>query len=135
MNLKYNYSSLGWKRHGMAPYVCESFNLVSVVRKFSMNKQYDMTTKKMSVTLTQGHPLDLVITWNWYMYTIFFFFNFYCYSITVVCLFSPSLHITPAEPTSLPHLHPPPWFCPCVLHSSSWKPFSPLSLTPSLTLI
>ena len=33
-----------------------------------------------------------------------FFKNFYCYSITVVCLFSPSLHPTPAEPTSLPHL-------------------------------
>ena len=31
----------------------------------------------------------------------FFFFNFYCYSITVVCLFSPSLHPTPAEPFSL----------------------------------
>ena len=44
-----------------------------------------------------------------------FFFNFYCYSITVVCLFSPSLHPTSSEPTSLPHLHPPPWFCPCVL--------------------
>ena len=28
---------------------------------------------------------------------ILFFFNFYCYSITVVCLFSPSLHPTPAE--------------------------------------
>ena len=37
---------------------------------------------------------------------LFFFFNFYCYSITVVCLFSLSLHPTPAEPTSLPHLHP-----------------------------
>ena len=43
----------------------------------------------------------------------FFFFNFYCYSITVVCLFSPSLCPTPAERTSLPHLQPPPWFCPC----------------------
>ena len=33
---------------------------------------------------------------------LFYFFN--CYSITVVCLFSPSLHPTPAEPTStLPH--------------------------------
>ena len=31
-----------------------------------------------------------------------FFFNFYCYSITVVYLFSPSLHPTPAKPTSLP---------------------------------
>ena len=40
--------------------------------------------------------------------------NLYCYSITVVCLFSPSLHPTPDEPTSLPHLHPPPWFCPYV---------------------
>ena len=39
---------------------------------------------------------------------LYIFFNFYCYSITVVCLFSPSLHPTPAEPTSLPHLYPPP---------------------------
>ena len=53
--------------------------------------------------------------------------NFYCYSITVVCIFSPSFHPTSANPTSLPHLHPPPWFCPCVLYSSSCKPFSPLS--------
>ena len=53
--------------------------------------------------------------------------KFYCYSITVVCLFSPSLHPTPAEPTSLPHLHPPPWFCPCVLYSSSCNPLFPLS--------
>ena len=60
---------------------------------------------------------------------LFFFLIliFYCYSITVVCLFSPSLHPTPAEPTSLPHLHPSPSFCACVLYSSSWKPLSPLS--------
>ena len=35
-------------------------------------------------------------------------FFFYCYSITVVCLFSPSLHPTPAKPPSLPQHHPPP---------------------------
>ena len=39
---------------------------------------------------------------------------FYCYSITVVCIFSPSLHS-------------PPWFCPCVLSSSSCNPLSSLS--------
>ena len=50
---------------------------------------------------------------------------FYCCSITVVCIFSPPP--TPAKPTSLSCFHPPPWFCPCVLYSSSWKPFSPLS--------
>ena len=33
---------------------------------------------------------------------------------------------TPAKPTSLPHLHSPPWFCPCVLYSSSCNPLSPL---------
>ena len=63
----------------------------------------------------------------------FFFLNFYCYSITVVCLFSPSLHPTPGEPTSLPHLHPPPWFCPCVLYSSSCNPLYPLSPPPPPT--
>ena len=51
----------------------------------------------------------------------------YCYSITVVRLFSLSLHPTPAKPPSLPHLHPPPWFCPCVLYSSSCNPLSSLS--------
>ena len=62
------------------------------------------------------------------LFKLCFFKNFYCYSITVVCLFSPSLHPTPAEPTSsIPRLHPPPWFCSCVLYSSSWKPLSPLS--------
>ena len=43
-----------------------------------------------------------------------------------MCLFSPSLHPTPAE-SPLPHLHPPPWFCPCVLYSSSCNPLSSLS--------
>ena len=56
-----------------------------------------------------------------------FFFNFYCYSITVVCLFSPSLHPTPAEKTSLRHFHPHHRFCPCVLYSSSCNPLFPLS--------
>ena len=37
------------------------------------------------------------------------------------------LPIPPPEPTSLPRLHPPPWFCPCVLYSSSCKALSPLS--------
>ena len=44
-----------------------------------------------------------------------------------MCLFSPSLHPTPAETTSLPHLHPPPCFCPCVLYSSSCNSLSSLS--------
>ena len=52
---------------------------------------------------------------------------FYCCSITVVCIFSPPLYPTPAKPTSLPCFHPSPWFYPCVLYSSSWKPLSPLS--------
>ena len=58
--------------------------------------------------------------------SLFFLKKNYCYSITVVCLFSPSLHPTPV--TSLPHLHTPPWFCPCVLYSSSCNPLSSLSL-------
>ena len=52
---------------------------------------------------------------------------FYCYSVTIVCIFSPSLHPIPANPTSLPHLYLPPWFCPCVLYSSSCNPLSSLS--------
>ena len=63
----------------------------------------------------------------WLYYSSFFLILIlYCYSITVVCLFSPSHHPTPANPTSLPHLYRPSWFCPSVLYSSSSIPLSPL---------
>ena len=39
---------------------------------------------------------------------LFLILIFYCYSITVVCPFSPYLHPNPAKPPSLPHFHPPP---------------------------
>ena len=67
------------------------------------------------------------------IYYVFFsiFKLFYCCSIIVVSIFSPPLYPTPAKPTSLPCFHPLPWFCPCVLYSSSWKPFSTLSHPPS----
>ena len=62
----------------------------------------------------------------------FFFFKlFYCCWITVVCIFNPPLYPTTAKPTSLPHFQPPPWFCPCVLYSSSCNSLFPLSPTHS----
>ena len=42
---------------------------------------------------------------------------------------------TPAKPTSFPRLHPPPWFCQCVLYSSSCNPLSSLSPPHSLLTI
>ena len=77
-----------------------------------------------------------IINWCWILskafsasiYTIIWYLKkIYCYSITVVCLFSTSLHPTRAEPISHPHLHPPPWFCPYVLYSSSCNPLFPLA--------
>ena len=69
---------------------------------------------------------------------VFYNLIFYCYSITVVCLFTPSFHPTPAEPPSFPHFHPLPWFGPCVLYSSSCNPLSsvcpPHSLLPIVRL-
>ena len=50
-----------------------------------------------------------------FIYFIYLLFIFYCCSITVVCIFSPPLHPTPAKPTSLPCLRPLLWFCPCPL--------------------
>ena len=59
------------------------------------------------------------------LFFLFFYKLLYCCSIAVVSIFSPLLHPNPAKPTSLP------CFSLCVLHSSSWKPFSPLSPTLS----
>ena len=43
--------------------------------------------------------------------------------------FSPHPSTPPQlNPPPSPHLHPPPWFCPCVLYSSSCNPL--LSLSP-----
>ena len=76
-----------------------------------------------------AHCILCVQRWHTNFIRLYIFFNkiFYCCSITLVCIFSPPLYPTPAKPISLPCFHPPSWFCPCVLYSSSWKPFSPLS--------
>ena len=79
--------------------------------------------------------LFLICKYSFLFSFVLFCFGFYRYSITVVCLFSPSLHPTPAEPTSLPCLHPPPWFCPYVLYNSSCNPLFPLSPPHSLLAI
>ena len=52
----------------------------------------------------------LFLCLDFIFYLNFFKKNFY--SVTIVCIFSPSLHPTPVNPTSLPHFYPPPWFCP-----------------------
>ena len=74
-------------------------------------------------------------------YFLFFLFflikHFFLLLFNYSCLhFLPTAppHPTPAKPTSLPCLHPPPWFCPCVPYTSSWKSLSPLS-TPHSPLV
>ena len=52
-------------------------------------------------------------------------FNYSCLHFLPI----PPLH--PSQSHLCPFFHPSPWFCPCVLYSSSWKPFSPLSPPPS----
>ena len=61
---------------------------------------------KISSNFLCSNSYDIKMFRNFYDYNTYFiihirlrlfFFNFYCYSITVVCLFSPSLHPTPAK--------------------------------------
>ena len=68
-----------------------------------------------------------IITEIFFSFVRFVFFKF-------LLLFNYScwhfLPIPPPHPNNShlpPHLHPPPWFCPCVFYSSSCKPLSPLS--------
>ena len=74
------------------------------------------------VCLVFGFQVQFLIVVSLLSFYCSYFFSifklFYC-SVTVVCIFSPPLYPTPAKPTSLPCFHPPPWFCPCVLYSSS----------------
>ena len=83
--------------------------------------------------------------WQFYFFlskldflNVFFFFLFLKFLLLfkrqLYAFFSPSLHPTPAESPSLPHFHPPPWFCPRVLYSSScahWRFISHFFSLPS----
>ena len=86
---------------------------------------HNMDPPTKASTNTSGHRSPDI-------FFFLFFLNFYCYSITVVCIFSPPLDPPPAQPNSLPCFHPPPWFCLCVLSNSSWKPFSHCPFPPPL---
>ena len=70
-----------------------------------------------------------IITQTFLSFSNFIFFNFnFLLLFNYSCVpFLPIPHPTPAENPSLPHLHPPPWFGPCVLYSSSCNPLSSLS--------
>ena len=62
--------------------------------------------------------------------TISFFGLFLLFSFKFLLFFNYScLHFLPTHPhhPSQTHCSLPPWFCPCALYSSSWKPLSPLS--------
>ena len=62
--------------------------------------------------------------------SFFFLIKFFIVIQLQLCAFYPHPS-TPPKPPSLPHLYPPPWFCPCVLYSSSCNPLSSLSLPHS----
>ena len=58
--------------------------------------------------------------------TSHFFFKIILLLFNYSCLyFLPTPPPHPSQTHLPPCFHPPPWFCPCVLYSSSWKPFSP----------
>ena len=62
-------------------------------------------------------------------YIILLLFNYSCLHFPLT---TPP---TSPKPTSFPCFPPPPWFCPCVLYSNSWKPFFPLCPSPSPLVI
>ena len=63
---------------------------------------------------------------------VFLFYFILFFKFLLLCIYSCMLFlpIPPPHPSQThlpPPLHPPPWFCPCVLYSSSCNPLSPLS--------
>ena len=82
-------------------------------------------SKNIMLTKNKGTKIAWSFNEKQLLFFCDFLKNFYCYSITVVCLFSPSLH--PTSRTPLPPPPPPSPFCPCVLYSSSCNPLSSLS--------
>ena len=76
---------------------------------YNMGSHSSMLMPPLNVQCQSHGPMVLI--WHHPLRkptSLFFKKNFYCYSITVVCLFSPSLHPTPAEPPLPPSLPPSP---------------------------
>ena len=99
------------------------------IRK-SINTIYHINNSKdknhMNISIDAEKAFDKIQ----HPFLSFLFFLILIFTVIQLQLsaFSPHpSHPTPAKPTSLPCLHPPPWFCPCVLYSNSCKPLSPLS--------
>ena len=79
------------------------------IKNFTETNENELTATQNSWDIVKPLVREKFIAIHAYLKKIeIFLFFFNCYSITVVCLFSPSLHPTPGEPTSLPPLHPPP---------------------------
>ena len=80
--------------------------------------------------------LLLLIQWKafklalfiYFYINLFFLINLFIFIQLQLSAFSP-LPSTPPQPVPppSPHLYPPPWFCPCVLYSSSCNPLYSLS--------
>ena len=66
---------------------------------------------------------------------LFYFFNSFILVQLQLFAFSSHHSPNPTKPTSLPCYYPPPWFCSCVLYSSSSKPFPSFSPSPSPLVI
>ena len=67
---------------------------------------------------------SLVPLWTWFSFYNFNFLLLFNYSCVPFLPIPPPHHIQTPLP---PQLHPPPWFCPCVLYTSSCNPLSSLS--------
>ena len=67
------------------------------------------------------HQIGPIPQFLFFLISFLLLFNYSCLP------FLPFPPPTPAEPTSLPHPHHPPRYCPCVLYNSSCNPLFPLS--------
>ena len=106
--------------------ICYSFlYMVSVCVSYDIHSFCMCVYTCVSCDISHISLLKILILITSIYFLLLYFFNFY--SLTIFCIFSPSLHPTPGSPTSLPHFYPPPWFCPGVLYSSSYRPLSSLS--------
>ena len=92
----------------------------------TLKKREHMIRAQSNYPSTDLYMLSFIVTSV--LVPIFFLKLIYLFLFSYNCLcFLPFPPPTPASPTSLPYLYPPPWFCPCVLYSSSYRPLSTLS--------
>ena len=105
--------------HSLSLPLTLKMNKYNLLKNWKQNNSSSTCVRWWNYESLLTFPLSAFFVFSLYFLCYFLVSYITFCSFTVVCIFSHPVPPTPSKPISLPCFHPPPWFCLCVLYSSS----------------